>query len=56
MEREIQEGRFIEAGKYNDQLYGTSVLAVHTQASAVSQIDVPLQVCHHHICRESTAY
>ncbi|KAG9348604.1 hypothetical protein JZ751_002342, partial [Albula glossodonta] len=28
MERDIQEHKFIEAGQYNDNLYGTSVQSV----------------------------
>jgi hypothetical protein len=28
MEAEIQKGSFIEAGKYNDQLYGTSISSI----------------------------
>ena len=35
MEAEILKGSFIEAGKYNDQLYGTSIVSVLSLASKV---------------------
>ena len=35
MERAIQDHHFIEAGQYNDNLYGTSVLSVREVAEKV---------------------
>lgn len=35
MEKDIQEHRFIEAGQYNDNLYGTSVQSVRFVAERV---------------------
>lgn len=36
MERDIQNHLFIEAGQYNDNLYGTSVASVKEVAESVS--------------------
>lgn len=36
MERDIQSHRFIEAGQYNNHLYGTSVQSVRQVAEQVS--------------------
>jgi guanylate kinase len=36
MERDIQNHLFIEAGQYNDNLYGTSVASVRDVAEKVS--------------------
>lgn len=36
MEREIQEHKFIEAGQYNNHLYGTSIQSVKEVADKVS--------------------
>lgn len=36
MEKDIQEHKFIEAGQYNDNLYGTSVQSVKYVAERVS--------------------
>lgn len=36
MERDIQNHMFIEAGQYNDNLYGTSVASVREVAEKVS--------------------
>lgn len=36
MEREIQEHKFIEAGQYNNHLYGTSIQSVREVADKVS--------------------
>lgn len=36
MEKDIQEHKFIEAGQYNDNLYGTSVMSVKYVAERVS--------------------
>lgn len=36
MEKDIQDHLFIEAGQYNDNLYGTSVAAVKEVAEKVS--------------------
>lgn len=38
MERDIQEHKFIEAGQYNDNLYGTSVQSVRYVAERVRDI------------------
>lgn len=35
MEKDIQEHKFIEAGQYNDNLYGTSVQSVKSVAERV---------------------
>lgn len=37
MEKDIQEHKFIEAGQYNDNLYGTSVQSVKYVAERVRQ-------------------
>lgn len=37
MEREIQEHKFIEAGQYNNHLYGTSIQSVKEVADKVRQ-------------------
>lgn len=44
MERAIQEHHFIEAGQYNDNLYGTSVSSVREVAEKVGQL--LKQFCH----------
>lgn len=44
MEKDIQEHKFIEAGQYNDNLYGTSVQSVKYVAERVR---VSAQVRHH---------
>lgn len=36
MEKDIQEHKFIEAGQYNNHLYGTSVQSVREVAEKVS--------------------
>lgn len=42
MERDIQNHLFIEAGQYNDNLYGTSVASVKEVAEKVSvQVHLP---------------
>lgn len=38
MERDIQNHLFIEAGQYNDNLYGTSVASVREVAEKVKRI------------------
>lgn len=38
MERDIQNHLFIEAGQYNDNLYGTSVASVKDVAERVSSV------------------
>lgn len=38
MERDIQNHLFIEAGQYNDNLYGTSVASVRQVAEKVSYL------------------
>lgn len=37
MEKDIQEHKFIEAGQYNNHLYGTSVQSVREVAEKVNQ-------------------
>lgn len=39
MEQDIQNHLFIEAGQYNDNLYGTSILSVKEVADKVSTLD-----------------
>lgn len=38
MEQDIQNHMFIEAGQYNDNLYGTSVASVREVAEQVGQL------------------
>ena len=46
MERDIQAHLFIEAGRYKDNLYGTSIKAVQEVANQVgAQASVCLPVC-----------
>lgn len=40
MEKDIQEHKFIEAGQYNDNLYGTSVQSVKYVAERVRRFTV----------------
>lgn len=40
MEKDIQEHKFIEAGQYNDNLYGTSVQSVRYVAERVRDVTV----------------
>lgn len=40
MERDIQEHKFIEAGQYNNHLYGTSVQSVREVAEKVRLLEV----------------
>lgn len=44
MERDIQNHLFIEAGQYNDNLYGTSVASVKEVAESVSVADSKLEI------------
>jgi len=44
MERDIQNHLFIEAGQYNDNLYGTSVASVKEVAEKVSIKDFKTQI------------
>jgi guanylate kinase len=44
MERDIQNHLFIEAGQYNDNLYGTSVASVKEVAEKVSFEDLNTQI------------
>lgn len=46
MERDIQNHLFIEAGQYNDNLYGTSVASVREVAEKVKRIliDSPINM------------
>jgi guanylate kinase len=36
MEHDIRNGEFVQAGKYNDQLYGTSITAIKAECESVS--------------------
>ncbi len=36
MEKDIQDNKFIEAGQFNENLYGTSILSVRAVAERVS--------------------
>lgn len=38
MEKDIQDNKFIEAGQFNENLYGTSILSVRTVAERVGTI------------------
>lgn len=40
MEKDIQDHRFIEAGQYNNHLYGTSVQSVREVAEKVRSIQL----------------
>lgn len=45
MEKDIQDNKFIEAGQFNENLYGTSVLSVRTVAERVSSAGVSSSWC-----------
>ena len=45
MERSIQNHMFIEAGQYNDNLYGTSVQSVKEVAEKVTRSSCCFLVC-----------
>ncbi|KAG8554012.1 hypothetical protein GDO81_003628 [Engystomops pustulosus] len=45
MEKDIQENKFIEAGQFNDNLYGTSIQSVRAVAERAS-IERCMLVCH----------
>lgn len=47
MERDIQAHRFIEAGQYNNHLYGTSVQSVRQVAEQVRHATFPASACLH---------
>lgn len=40
MEKDIQDNKFIEAGQFNENLYGTSILSVRTVAERVGALTV----------------
>lgn len=40
MEKDIQDNKFIEAGQFNDNLYGTSIQSVRAVAERVSKEEV----------------
>lgn len=44
MEKDIQDNKFIEAGQFNENLYGTSVLSVRTVAERVSLLVVSAEL------------
>lgn len=41
MEKDIQDNKFIEAGQFNDNLYGTSIQSVRAVAERVSVSGIP---------------
>lgn len=41
MEKDIQDNKFIEAGQFNDNLYGTSIQSVRAVAERVSVVGLP---------------
>lgn len=43
MEKDIQDNKFIEAGQFNDNLYGTSIQSVRAVAERVRREVVTLQ-------------
>lgn len=48
MEKDIQDNKFIEAGQFNENLYGTSILSVRTVAERVGTetwVGLPDCVC-----------
>lgn len=47
MEKDIQEHKFIEAGQYNDNLYGTSVQSVKYVAERVRLLLKAACLLHH---------
>ena len=50
MERDIQNHLFIEAGQYNENLYGTSVASVKEVAEKVNQVlQSSVCMCERHI-------
>ena len=40
MEKDIQDNKFIEAGQFNENLYGTSILSVRAVAERVNAIHI----------------
>uniref|UniRef100_A0A8C7WKJ6 Discs, large homolog 3 (Drosophila) n=1 Tax=Oncorhynchus mykiss TaxID=8022 RepID=A0A8C7WKJ6_ONCMY len=59
MEKDIQDNKFIEAGQFNENLYGTSILSVRAVAErhctfTVNSIQQSLPVLHNHVlcCRD----
>lgn len=42
MEKDIQDNKFIEAGQFNENLYGTSILSVRTVAERVRNVPLSL--------------
>lgn len=44
MEKDIQEHKFIEAGQYNNHLYGTSVQSVRQVAEKVPELSDPVRI------------
>ena len=50
MERDIQNHLFIEAGQYNDNLYGTSVASVQEVAEKVKRRKSTCTVTEESIC------
>lgn len=42
MEKDIQDNKFIEAGQFNENLYGTSILSVRTVAERVRERQLSL--------------
>lgn len=42
MEKDIQDNKFIEAGQFNDNLYGTSIQSVRAVAERVRREEMAL--------------
>lgn len=47
MEKDIQDNKFIEAGQFNDNLYGTSIQSVRAVAERVRAGDGPAREVPH---------
>lgn len=56
MERDIQEHKFIEAGQYNNHLYGTSVQSVREVAEKVRLTVTSTAVWKQRIYEENKTY
>lgn len=53
MEKDIQEHKFIEAGQYNDNLYGTSVQSVKYVAERVRLFTYPVNI---NVCKSKIKF
>lgn len=47
MEKDIQDNKFIEAGQFNENLYGTSILSVRAVAERVRKLSHILMCSFH---------